>query len=456
MWLADALFGPARAEADAGRRWWLRYAAVACILVLVIVGRRPDAFTRPQFWEEDGFVFFYQNLTLGFLGALRTLHEGFPYLIQRLLAAAGGLVPFAAAPRVYATASTALTALAMAAFCLPGFRHLVRSDALRGAFCVACVCLPSGHETILATPTNLGWFLAVWLFLISLVRLPRSPAAVGALAACGVAVAWSTPLAALCVPLWLLRASAGVLRRDHRGFWFAATLLLAFGVIVFITRNLGAQGPLIVQVPESGTIVVGFKWHNLVNACASTVGSLFVRYDYLPDLVLSRSGLLWAGSALFVATLVGTAAVTDPRRLPVTLVCLIVAAGELSLTLAGRPVWNILLGNRTTWDLPRHYAVFPTALALLAITVTIDGVRMVAPRAILTALVGTAIAWAWWPSIVIAPLDDLHWPVWAARLETKLATGSREPLVIPVHPLVWPLRFDAPAARGDGREHSPP
>jgi hypothetical protein len=192
-----------------------------------------------------------------------------------------------------------------------------------------------------------------------------------------------------------------------------------------------------------------------VNACASAVASLFVRYDALAGVVLSRTGLLWSGGALVVVALVGIAALTEPRRLPVIILCLIGAASALTVTLAGRPGWNILLGSPGHWELPRHYAVFPTALILLAITVTVDGVRGAVPRIVLPSLVVTAIAWAWWPSIAIEPLADLQWPVWAARLETKVATGSREPLVIPAHPFLWPLRFDSPPARRGEVEHSP-
>jgi len=110
------LFGPAPGEAQTRRRWGLRYATVACVLALIIVARRPDAVTNPQFWEEDGFVFFYQNLMLGFWGALRMLHEGFPYLIQRLIAAAGGAVPFTLAPRICAAVYPALAAHRRAPF----------------------------------------------------------------------------------------------------------------------------------------------------------------------------------------------------------------------------------------------------------------------------------------------------------------------------------------------------
>jgi hypothetical protein len=135
---------------------------------------------------------------------------------------------------------------------------------------------------------------------------------------------------------------AGALRGDRREFWFATSLLITFGAIVLITHDLGAHPPLVIQVPQHGTLVVGFTWHNLVNACASAVASLFVRYDALAAVVLSRTGLLWSGGALVVAVLVGIAALTEPRRLPVMLLCLIGAPSALAVTLAGRPDWNIL------------------------------------------------------------------------------------------------------------------
>jgi len=89
-------------------------------------------------------------------------------------------VPFAAAPRVYTTATIAITALGLASFALPGFRHLVRSDALRMLWCVGAASLPL-EERIppvqwggrLSNPANLGWWLAIWLSLLSFMRLPR-------------------------------------------------------------------------------------------------------------------------------------------------------------------------------------------------------------------------------------------------------------------------------------------
>src|SRR5262249_36924164 len=239
---ADRLFGEQTSDAEPQRQWLLRYLGVATILAAIIIARRPDAVTNPQFWAEEGYIYFVENLTLGFGHAVGKLYNGYPNLAQRLIAMVGGWVPFAAAPRIYTTSAIALTALALASFSLPGFRHLVRSDTLRSAFGVAAVSAPLGQE-VLSTPTNLGWFLAVWLALLSVMRLPRRWWQVVALALAGCVAVFSTPLATVNVPLWLLRVWRGAQRRDRVDLAIGVTLLAALVLVVTLTRNLGAFQP---------------------------------------------------------------------------------------------------------------------------------------------------------------------------------------------------------------------
>src|SRR5262249_42899617 len=56
--LADAVLGPSQGWSEGHERWRLRYAAVAATVAVVIVVRRFDAITTPQFWAEDGSVYF--------------------------------------------------------------------------------------------------------------------------------------------------------------------------------------------------------------------------------------------------------------------------------------------------------------------------------------------------------------------------------------------------------------
>src|SRR4029077_13188771 len=107
---ADRLFGEQASETGPQRRWLLRYLGGATVLAAIIVARRPDAVTNPQFWAEDGYIFFFENLTLGFGRAFLKFYNGYPDLAHRLIAMAGGWVPFAEAPRVYTTTAIVTTA----------------------------------------------------------------------------------------------------------------------------------------------------------------------------------------------------------------------------------------------------------------------------------------------------------------------------------------------------------
>src|SRR5207253_236929 len=80
----------------------------------------------------------------------------------------------------------------------------------------------------------------------------------------------------------------------------------------------------------------------------------------------------------------------------------------------------------------RHRALPNIALLLLAAGL-IGGAKR-GPTRIVTAVACFGLLVAWAPGFRIPPFPDLQWPVWAARLDEKLATGSRDRLVIPSHP----------------------
>src|SRR5262245_30171432 len=362
--IAEPLFGNDRHDAWIRRDWWPRYLAVAGLLVAVILCRRPDVVSRPQFWAEDGSIFFCDALMLGFPRAVVRLYRGFPFLGQRLIAAFGSLFPIAAAPRVYTTAAIVIEALSVATFSLPRFRHLVRSDALRALFCVACVSLPASVE-VFATPTNVGWFIGLWLLFISLSTAPRGTPSLVGLAACSLGAIASTPLAVLLTPLWLLRSFDGMVRGDRREGVFGATLLVAFGFVFFTTPRLGAEGPLAVSVPGyDAPVIVGFNWASLEVATARILTTLVVPQAMLTQLATSDP-YLHLGAALVLGLLLGSAAVEGHRRLVQTLCGLSLMIGALGLLLVARPGfnWAILAPEWLPQVLGGRYAVFPIACA---------------------------------------------------------------------------------------------
>jgi hypothetical protein len=424
---ADRLFGEQASDAGPRRRWLLRYLGVATILVAIIIARRPDAVTNPQFWAEDGYVYFFENLTLGFVHALSKFYNGYPNLTQRMIALVGGWVPFEAAPQVYTASAMGLTALALASFSLPGFRHLVRSDALRAGFGIAAVSAPFGQE-VLSTPTNLGWFLAIWLALLSVMRFPRRWSQVVALALAGCAAIFSTPLAAVSLPLWLLRAWRGARRRDRVDLAIGVTLLAALVLVVTLTRNLGAyqsseirrgaafDGLSFLGMTSYWWVALALGPHRLTDMQMVVVGAV------------ALAGLTWVGVR------------QRARRLPGLPVALYYFVGSFFCLLLGRPLWFSVMS--LWWTLASRYLVFPSAMLVLATVALLDGMRTAFARRMATAAVVAFTVWSWGPDFVIEPFVDQRWPEHAALLEQKLQLKSLAPLVIPMNPPWAPLEFD--------------
>jgi hypothetical protein len=114
---------------------------------------------------------------------------------------------------------------------------------------------------------------------------------------------------------------------------------------------------------------------------------------------------------------------------------------SLYLILTGRPIIMRIIKEGMFQGLPfpfltaltaRHRALPNIALLLLAAGI-IDGTERVRTRVVAAgACAGLLFVWAY--GFRIQPFPDLHWPLWASRLDEKLASGSSERLVIPSHP----------------------
>jgi len=435
---ADRVFGGSE-PAPPAERWLLRYLGVVVLLAAVIVARRPDAVTNPQFWAEDGYIFFSENLTLGFPRALAKFYQGFPYLTHRLIAWAGGLVPFSAAPRVYTTSAIAVTALVLASFALPNFRHLVRSDALRVFFGVAALSLPFDQE-VLSTPTNLSWFIAVGLALLSVARLPRAAWRIALLAGAGCTAVFSTPLAVLTLPLWLLRAWRGLQRRNRHEMVCAFALIMAFAVVVFMTGNLGRD-----QRYSSALTLR----HYLIFVC-DRVAALVFPVTLAPVSHATNSAAMTAVAAGLTALLLAACAAGGFRRLPAVLVALYFFLGSLLGLGFGRPTLLFLVW----YAVPYRYTVFPAIMLVLAVVAALDGLPAGQPRRLSTLGVAVVLAAAWASRFALPPLRDLDWPGYAVLIEKKIQSGSRFPLTIPMNPSWAPLKLDPAQPRSDAPPES--
>ena len=414
-------------------RWLWRYLATAALIAGVVCARRMDAITNPQFWAEDGCLFFLENATLGFWKALGAFYHDFPYLLPRLIAFLGGLAPVADGPRIYTTSAIVLTACALATFALPAFRHFVRSDVLRVVWGVAVASIPSFGQEVLSTPTNLGWFVAIWLTLVSLMRLPRQRWRLALLgAAAGVAL-FSTPLAIMTLPFWALRAYRAVLRNDRRELGLSLALVALLAGAVLVSRGLGA-----ITTITLGSRTIGFSpagW--LKQSGLQVVGLLF------PPSVGAAIGAMGTGAVgavgvLVLAGFVLAARVSGWHRVGPLLLALALASGAQLLTQLGRVYVNLVLDRSPSG----RYTVYPAAMLTLAAIVAVDGLPRGATRRSVGGVLLALTVWAWAPSFVIAPFEDHQWRAQAVQVEHALRSACPANLLVPMNPSFPPLRIE--------------
>lgn len=137
----------------------------------LIASRRPDAIFRPQFWAEDGHVWFADAYNLGWWPALFRAQDGYYQTLPRLAAALALLVPLALAPLV-------LNLVAIGVQALPGSLLLAsRSSAwgnlrFRALLAGIYVALPNCRE-MGAVVTSSQWIMTLCAFLVLAASTPK-------------------------------------------------------------------------------------------------------------------------------------------------------------------------------------------------------------------------------------------------------------------------------------------
>jgi hypothetical protein len=423
--LGDALWAAHEDDVPGARSALSVYLGVTAAIALLLVLRRPDGMTNPQFWAEDGTVFFQQNLELGCWRALQTFFHGFPYLGQRLVACAATPVPFAHVPRVYSLVAYVVAAASLASFSLPGFRHVIRNDALRIFFCFAVAALPQ-LAGLPGSLTNTSWFLGLWLVLLTVMRLPTSAKVLGALFIPSLLATFSAPLSTVAAPLWFARGLHALRRRRGREAFFAALALCAVVALTALAGDLGRDHAARSQ---------------FLRPLIDSLAVLFAYAALGPQVVLSLVAHFGVSVAYAIAlamsiVLIGLAWWVQWRSLPILLYCFYGIILSSTFVLEGRPM---VATNMRSFIWVSHkflgrYHVLAVSLVYLAVLASIDRV----PRQRIRSTASVAfVAWLVFveaPTFAVPQLPDLGWPLQAAHLDRKWREKTPEPLTIPVNP----------------------
>lgn len=149
----------------------VQFAAFAAAF-LIIVSRRPDALLHPQFYGEDGAIFFADAYNWGAWKVLFWTYNGYIHILPRLVAALAVAMPVNYAPLIENLAATALQVLPVNIL-LSARSPRWGSLNFRVALALVYLILPN-IGVMMGTLTESQWILALCAFLLLVAAEPSS------------------------------------------------------------------------------------------------------------------------------------------------------------------------------------------------------------------------------------------------------------------------------------------
>lgn len=153
-----------------GSRWRSRDKLLLLfgITTIIMFIRKTDSIIHPQFWAEDGTVFFLQQYNQG-VSALFEPYAGYLHVVPRLIALfSDSFFPYSAAPYVYNYSSLFLTLLVIAN--IFSSRLIMNNKFL---LVLSVVLVPHYRNQVFLNITNLQWILAILIIVTLLKEQPH-------------------------------------------------------------------------------------------------------------------------------------------------------------------------------------------------------------------------------------------------------------------------------------------
>ncbi len=374
-----------------------RWAALLAVLVsfVALAAKSPDAFTLPQFWAEDGVIFFAGQHGHD-LPQLAEPYAGYLLAIPRLVAWVATLAPASQAPLIYNTAAVALGAMSIASL------RVLGRWGLSFPLLVASVILTPTNGEVFGTITNVQWFTQFYLLAAVVRHLQEPPSRhPAARAAVMAVVAFTGPMAVLAAGAIAAGYGARYLDERRRGrAWLprpsleVAVLAVGGAVQTVVISRSPAGEQLRFSLDAVKGLGASLQPHVLGRSvlptelfllgCAALGVLAAWRFRRSP----TGQRAAFVGFVVFVA---GGLAVTIPR-----------AGGSALVNLAG--------GDRY-FVLPKAAFWWLAALALIAIWRRVT----LANAATVGALLVSAVALA--PPLARTPFPDFDWDRYATELD---------------------------------------
>lgn len=397
------------------------------LLVFILLAcKSPDALFAPQFWAEDGPIFFVQQFGHA-LPRLLTSYAGYLHTVPRLVAWLAAAFPYRDAPSIYNFCAIIIDSSAVLYFAMRS-RWLVPIWITLAIFALT----PTDGE-VYGTLTNVQWFLQFALFAMALYPNPpgsRSTARRWCRWVAAALLALTGPFSILIILIVAALFSLTRLQRLHRSLrwpsfdtWWAGldkpTLaIIAVGALVqgVVLAFIGSR----VSSPfEPGLgrhlILLGFQMHTFGN-------TLFKE---------KIAGLVFA---LLLIALFKLTRRTERPILPILLAMLVLGLAQILSTAHSVPrvtaLYMGLMGDR--------YFLFAKIGFWFCLACALPLWRGVdkATARMLVPLLLVFIAICHPEMMRRRPLPDLHWKQAVKALEHA---HTAAPVTIPINPRPWKI-----------------
>ncbi len=400
--------------ADAKRTQW----TLVALLGSVFLFRVSDTVLHPQFWAEDGSIFFQDAYCVGGASIIKP-YNGYYHLIPRLTALFANQFDPLYAPAIYCGVAVILTFLVL---------YLALSPRLSLPFkpllALLIVIIPNGDE-VYANITNTQWYLAIGVLLVIIMK-PSNTKFHLFLETLFVFVAGLTgPFVLLLMPVFIAKVWLNRSLPEERQ---RSTALM---IAAFATSVLQAYALSISNIPTPGDIselphdfsgnlsllsVVLFMhlFFPFIYIIDHFYHALFIDMAFTPLVTISSITLILAVSVFIYSLVRG-----DYKFEKIA----IAYFGAIVLAASLYKIRGMMLDLLQDKAANRYFFIPSIMLCWLLVLLLKDKLLRYVSMILIVFLISSAAV-----DFRRKPFDNLNWPLWANKI------GSVPQLTIPINP----------------------
>jgi hypothetical protein len=231
----------------------LWYMSILGISAVVMISRRPDALARPQFFAEDGFLWYAQAYNNGMVAPFFEPVAGYFQTLARIGGLLSQAVPLQYAPLVMNGVALCIQLLPILLMLSHRCNNFITSSWAKVVLVVSYLLLFNSQETHLNL-TNAQWYLAVSALLVILAAEPHKKAWSWFDTAVVLLSGMSGPFAILLYPVALILY---LKEKTERLWWLTTIVSLSAAVQLVAVIFTGRSDSTFVATQKISEVIIG-------------------------------------------------------------------------------------------------------------------------------------------------------------------------------------------------------